>query len=188
MNRTALLAFLMVGSAASLEAQATLILPDKPLPPAHARMQAAAYVLRDTLFAVTSAAARLQRDFRTTSDASLLSRARDIAAACASAERNIATPRAVLGETPADTRLREREKQRLSGAYEQLAVATRTCVQEFQTLTRPGQGEAIRGYGNRHASNVVAEIRRYQSALDGYFRAMNIPNRPRGAPENPLAG
>lgn len=188
MNRTVIVTMLALCSAASLEAQATMVLPDKPLPTEHARVQDAAYVLRDTLFAVTGAAARMNRDFRETSDASLLSRAREMSLACAAAERNIATPRAAVGDTPASTRLREREKQRLLGAYDELTAATRSCVSQFQTLAEPGKGEEIRGYGNRHASTVVREIRRYESALDGYFRAMNIPNRPRGARPNPLAG
>lgn len=188
MNRTAIITFLTLCTAGSLDAQATMVLPDKPLPPEHARVRDAAYVLRDTLFAITGAAARLQRDFRQTSDASLTSRAREVALACAAAERNIATPRTLLGEMPADTRLREREKKRLLGAYDKLAAATQSCRDEFDGLAQPGKGEAVRGYGNHHASTVVREIRRYESALDGYFRAMNIPNRPRGARPSPLAG
>ena len=188
MNRNVLLAVLTVATAGSLEAQAAVVLPDRPLPPAHARIQDAAYVLRDTLFAVTGAAARLTRDFRQTSDAALVSRAREMAAACDAAARNIDAPRSVLAETPAETDLQEREKKRLLTAYTQLSSAIGDCIEEFGPLTEPGKGEEIRGYGNRRASDVVREIRRYERALDGYFRAMRIPNRPRGTGPNPLAG
>lgn len=188
MTRTTFFTLCLVASAASLQAQATVVLPDKPLPPEHARMQDAAYVLRDTLYAVTSAAARLHRDFRATSSASLTSRARELKLACGAVERNIANPRMVLTETPTDSRYREREKKRLLGAYDDLARAAATCATRFTTLAEAGKGEEVRGYGNRDASAMVSEIRKYENALDGFFRAMNIPNRPRGARQNPLAG
>jgi hypothetical protein len=188
MKRLALLTFCLLAPAASLEAQAAMVLPDKPLPPELARVQDAAYVLRDTLFAVTSAAARLNRDFRRTSDASLVSRAREINLACASVERNIGTPRTVLTETPTDSRLQEREKKRLLAAFDDLARAAAACTARFETLATAGKGDEIRGYGNRDAGTMVSEVRKYESALDGYFRAMRIPNRPRGARPNPLAG
>lgn len=188
MKRILFVTLVALASAASLEAQATMVLPDKPLPPELERVQDAAYVLRDTLFGVTGAAARLHRDFRTTSAASLISRAREIAVACAAVERNIGTPREVLTGTATDTRLREREKQRLLGAFDELAGAAATCTSRFASLADSGKGDEIRGYGNRDASAMVDEIRDYERALDGYFRAMNIPNRPRGARPNPLAG
>ncbi|HEU4829825.1 MAG TPA: hypothetical protein VFT04_11585 [Gemmatimonadales bacterium] len=188
MKRYAFVTLVMLCSAASLEAQATMVLPDKPLPPEHARIQAAAYVLRDTLFAVTGAAARLHRDFRHTSDASLMSRAREIADACAASGRNVAAPRTVLGETPTTSRLQETEKKRLLGAFDDLASAAAKCASRFVELAKPDKGDEVRGYGNRDAQAMVAEIRRYEAALDGYFRAMRIPNRPRGARPNPLAG
>lgn len=188
MKRTVFLTLSLFASAASLDAQATMVLPDKPLPPEHARVQDAAYVLRDTLYAVTGAAARLNRDFRQTSDALLLSRAREMTLACAAVARNITPPRTVLTETPTDTRLREREKQRLLGAFDDLAGAAAVCASRFEALSAQPKGDEIRGYGNRDAAVMVREIREYESALDGYFRAMNIPNRPRGARANPLAG
>ena len=188
MKRLALLTFCLLAPAASLEAQATMVLPDKPLPPELARVQDAAYVLRDTLFAVTSAAARLNRDFQQTSGASLVSRAREINLACAAVTRNIDTPRKVLGETAAGTRLQERERKRLLGAFDELAGAAAACESRFEALAAAGKGEEVRGYGNRDARTMVDEIRKYESALDAYFRAMNIPNRPRGARPNPLAG
>jgi hypothetical protein len=188
MKRTAFITLCLIASAGSLDAQATMVLPDKPLPPAHARMRDAAYVLRDTLFAVTSAAARLNRDFRQTSDASLVSRAREMSLACGAVERNIADPRAAITGTATDSRFREREKQRLLAAFTDLARAAATCTSRFASLSEAGQGEEVRGYGNRDAAAMVSEIRKYEGALDGFFRSMNIPNRPRGARPNPLAG
>ncbi|MGE5926911.1 MAG: hypothetical protein ACM357_06135 [Gemmatimonadota bacterium] len=188
MKRTTFLVLCLLVPAASLRAQATMVLPDKPLPPEHARIQDAAYVLRDTLFAVTSAAARLNRDFRQTSDASLVSRAREIALACGAVERNIPAPRQVLTETATDSRFREREKGRLLAAFDDLARAASACTSRFDELSVAGKGEDVRGYGNRDAGLMVAEIREYERALDAFFRAMKIPNRPRGARPNPLAG
>jgi hypothetical protein len=188
MKRYLLPALLTVTVAPALTAQAAILLPDKPLPPAHARMQDAAYVLRDTLFVVSSAAARLRRDFRTTSAASLESRAREMRDACAATGRNIATPRAVLAETASDSPLSEREKVRLLAAYDALARSAERCVEEFRPLAEPGSGEEVRGYGNRRAATMVEGIREYERALDSYFRSMRIPNRPRGAKPNPLAG
>lgn len=187
-KRAAFLTLCLLAPVAPLAAQATMVLPDKPLPPEHARIQDAAYVLRDTLFAVASAAARLNRDFQNTSNASLVSRAREMTLACAAVERNIPAPRAVLIETPTTSRFREREKRRLLAAFEDLDRAAGVCTSRFDTLSSKRQGDEIRGYGNRDAAAMVGEIRKYERALDGFFRSMNIPNRPRGARPNPLAG
>lgn len=187
MKRYVLLAVLLF-AAAPLAAQASIVLPDKELAPEHARFKDAAYVLRDTLFGVTSAAARLRRDFSATSAASLTSRARDMVRACEAVSRNTAAPRAAVRGVPEGTRLQERERTRLLAAYDALDAAAATCAREFGTLAEPGRGEEVRGYGNRHASRMVEQVRRYERALDGYFRALDIPNRPRGARPDPLAG
>ncbi|HEX6643530.1 MAG TPA: hypothetical protein VF037_02575 [Gemmatimonadales bacterium] len=188
MKRYAGLVLLALTAAPGLSAQASIVLPGRPLPPAHARMRDAAYVLRDTLVGVTSSAARLRRDFRTTSAASLVSRAREMRDACAASGRNIAAPRAVLKETPADSPLSEREKARLLTAYGELEAATARCVEQFTPLSEAGKGEDVRGYGNRYGATVVDAIRSYERALDNYLRAMRIPNRPLGAGPDPLAG
>lgn len=188
MKRLAFLTFCMLAPAASLQAQAAIVLPDKPLPAELARIQDAAYVLRDTLFAVTGAAARLNRDFQQTSGASLISRAREIKLACAAVTRNIDAPRTAITGAPAGDRLQERERKRLLGAFDDLAAAAAACAARFEVLASAGNGEEVRGYGNHDAQAMVSEIRKYESALDGYFRSMRIPNRPRGAQANPLAG
>jgi len=61
------------------------------------------------------------------------------------------------------------------------------CRTEFERLGSRGNGEEVRGYGNRRAQPVRAEIMHYESAVDGFFRALEIPNRPLGARPDPLA-
>src|SRR5690606_23226435 len=154
-----LLAACLAVGAGSLEAQASIVLPDKPLSPQLARIQDAAYVLRDSIYGATSAASRLRRDFRTTSAASLVSRAREMGRACEAVGRNIAAPRAAVHDGPGEGRFEAREQKRLLTALDELEGAAATCARDFGALAREGQGEQVRGYGNRHAETFIAGVR-----------------------------
>jgi hypothetical protein len=187
MKRFVLTALLAIAAAPALHAQAALVLPEQPLDSNRAGARDAIYVLRDTLQPVIAAIARLERDFRTTSVQSLTSRARDLGHACAAAERNVAPVREVVGRTSTGSNLQRREQVRLGEGLTSLETMMGTCRTEFERLGKRGNGEEVRGYGNRRAQPVRAEILRYESAVDGFFRAMEIPNRPLGARPDPLA-
>ena len=70
------------GAASALGAQ-TIVQPAAPLDAGRVRLRDAMVTLRDSLITINGAAARLQRDYRTTSDAALTARAREIVRACA---------------------------------------------------------------------------------------------------------
>ena len=187
MKRFVLTALLAIAAAPALQAQAALVLPDQPLDSNRAAARDAIYVLRDSLYSVIAGIARLERDFRTTSAQSLTSRARELTSACAAAERNVAPVRKVIGATSTASKLQRREQVRLHEALGSLSGVLGGCRTEFERLGTRGNGEEVRGYGNRRAQPVRAEIMRYESAVDGFFRALEIPNRPLGARPDPLA-
>ena len=187
MKRFALTALLAIAAVPAVHAQAALVLPDQPLDSNRAVARDAIYVLRDSLHPVIAAIARLERDFRTTSVQSLTSRARELGHACTAAGRNVAPVRTVVAATSTASKLQRREQVRLEEALGSLAGVLGSCRAEFDRLGTRGNGEEVRGYGNRRAQPVRAEILRYESAVDGFFRAMDIPNRPLGARPDPLA-
>ena len=187
MKRFVLTTLLAIAAAPALDAQAALVLPEQPLDSNRAAARDAIYVLRDSLQTVIAAIARLERDFRSTSVQSLTSRARELHGSCAAAERNVAPVRKVVGATATASKLQRREQVHLDAALGSLAGVLETCRTEFERLGTRGNGEEVRGYGNRRARPVRAEIMRYESAADGFFRALEIPNRPLGARPDPLA-
>jgi len=187
MKRFALTVLLAIAAAPALHAQAALVLPDQPLDSNRAGARDAIYVLRDSLHPVIAAIARLERDFRTTSTQSLTTRARDLGTACAAAERNVARTQTVVGATATGSKLQRNEQRRLETALGSLSKQLASCRTEFERLGQRGNGEEVRGYGNRRAQPIRAEILRYESVVDGFFRAMDIPNRPLGARPDPLA-
>jgi hypothetical protein len=187
MKRFILTALLAIAAVPALHAQAALVLPDQPLDSNRAAARDAIYVLRDSLHSVIAAIARLERDFRGTSVQSLTSRARELHGACAAAERNVAPVRKVVGATSTASKLQEREKVRLDKELGSLSGVLNNCRTEFERLGTRGNGEEVRGYGNRRAQPVRAGIMQYESVVDGFFRALEIPNRPLGARPDPLA-
>ena len=187
MKRFVLTALLAIAAAPALQAQAALVLPDQPLDSNRAAARDAIYVLRDSLYPVIAGIARLERDFRTTSAQSLTSRARELNSACAAAERNVAPVRKVVGATSTASKLQRREQVRLDEALGSLSGVLGYCRTEFERLGTRGNGEEVRGYGNRRAQPVRAGIMQYESVVDGFFRALEIPNRPLGARPDPLA-
>ena len=95
MTRSFMLLCSLAAAPVALNAQA-VVRPAGPLGAAHVPVRDAMLVLRDSLMTVNGAAARLQRDFRETSDAALTSHARGIANACARAscgKRNVPAPK-----------------------------------------------------------------------------------------------
>jgi hypothetical protein len=187
MKPLVLTALLAIAAAPALSAQAALVLPEQPLDSNRETARAAIYVLRDSLHPVIAAIARLERDFRSTSPQALTSRARELQGACTAAERNVAPVREVVRTTAVGSKLQRREQVRLETSLGTLATELGACRTEFEKLAKPGNGEEVRGYGNRRAQPVRAGIMSYESAVDGFFRAMDIPSRPLGARPDPLA-
>jgi hypothetical protein len=181
-------AMVVVASAGPLQAQATVLQPDRKLSPSEDSLQSALYQLRDTLAQLSGTVARMERDFRQTSDAALISRAREIHRNCLAADRNLPGVTAVVTGFPEGTRLQENQRRQLLGAITQLHEALAECTTGFEALAVPGKGDEIRGYGNARLMPLRRELLRYDSAVDGYFRSLRIPNRPLGSKANPIIG
>lgn len=168
-------------------AQIGAIMPAAPLEPNRAQVRDALLVLRDSLHAIGGAYARLQRDFRATSASALTAQARTIAEACARAERNVPDARKAVEDTRADTRFEREQRVALLKSLDELAGALGSCRTDFIAMGARG-GEQVRGYGNRRAASLRAELRRYDRAVNGFFSTYKIEVRPIGAGKNPLAG
>lgn len=193
MKRIVLITLLAAAAVSPLSAQAAAIFPEQPLEPNRARVRDAVYVLRDTLQPVIATIARLQRDFRKSSPQLMSSRARELVTYCAAAERNVAPVQTVVvktkvvGKTATQTRLKRAQHARLQRQLDSLDLTLTRCSTEFTRLSQPGNAEEMRGYGSRRAQPVREGILKYEDAVDGFFRSMEIPNRPLGAGPIPLA-
>lgn len=174
--------------AQSLAAQGTVVVPEPPLDAARAALRDELLRFRDTLNSIDAAAGRLQRDFRQASAASLTSRAGVMRDACARSARSVTPARKAVAATKASDEglLRRREEMLL--AVDQLRGVLTRCETDFADLSRPGQGEKVRGYGNDRAVRVLSGLRKYEWALASFFSAMGIKVRPLGAEGRPAAG
>ena len=174
--------------ASSLEAQATVVAPEPPLDEARAALRNELLRFRDTLNSIDAAAARLQRDFRGASAASLISRARVMRDACARSARNVAPARKAVLTAKASDQRRVRQRREMIQALDQLQGALTRCEADFGELSQPGQGEEVRGHGNDRAVRVQSALRQYERTLASFFGAMGIKVRPLGVEGRPLAG
>jgi hypothetical protein len=187
MNRMSLVVVGML-CARSLAAQGTVVAPEVPPDVAQAALRDELLRFRDTLNSIDAAAARLQRDFRQASTASLTSRAAVMRDACARSVRNVAPARkAVLAaKAPDERRLRKREE--MVQALDLLRTVLTRCETDFRDLSRPGQGEKVRGYGNDRAVRVRSALRKYERVLGSFFSVMGIKVSPFGIEGRPPAG
>ena len=96
---------------APLHAQ-VVVQPEPPLDSTRESLRDAMLVFRDSLITVDAAAARLQRDYREASGASLLSRARVMRDACGRSARTVPPTRSALLEAKLSTE----KKLKSSGA------------------------------------------------------------------------
>jgi hypothetical protein len=173
--------------ASPLPAQ-TIMRPQPPLDSARAVVRDALLVLRDSLVGIDGAAARLQRDFRQASGASLLSRARVMHDACARSARTVPYAReAVLAAQLSDP-TREKGRGELVSELDRLKGVLTRCQADFADLSRPNQAEAVRGYANHRAVRVQAALRRYDQSLRHFFGVMGIRVLPPGSNPRPTAG
>jgi hypothetical protein len=171
-----------------LAAQARVVRPEPPLDAARAGLRDALLVLRDSLGTVDGAAARLQRDVRQASGASLMSRARVMHDACARSVRSVPLTRQnVLAARLSDPR-QVKSRSELVGALDRLKGTLSRCETEFAAMSEPGQAETIRGYGGDHAARVQLALRRYEQTLRDFFATMGIRVMPLGANPRSAAG
>ena len=178
---------IVMAIAQNLVAQ-TVMRPDPVLDADRATLRDALLQFRDSLGSVDAAASRLQRDYRQASPALLLSRARLMREACARSVRGVpAARRAVLAAATTDERRRRRQGE-MVGALDQLRKALARCESDFATMSQPGEGERVRGYGNNRAVRVQAALRQYEQVLGTFFSTMHIKVRPPGSQPSPPAG
>jgi hypothetical protein len=177
-----------LAACASPAAAQAVINPEPPLDSARATVRDALLVLRDTLNTIDAAAARLQRDFRQASSASLLSRARVMRDACARSIRTIPPTRKAVAAIELTEPQKVERRTKLLAALGELNEALVRCDKQFSSMSRDDQAEAVRGYGNDRAARIQTALRKYELALRGFFGAMRIRVQPLGAPERPLSG
>jgi hypothetical protein len=186
-KRSAWVLSLAVLGASRLTAQ-TIMKPEPPLDSARAAVRDALLILRDSLVTVDGAAARLQRDFRQASGASLLSRARVMRDACGRSFRTVPlTRQAVLGTKLSDPN-RIKRRGELVGALDRLKGVLNRCEEDFAAMSQPDQAETVRGYANDRAVRVQGALRKYEQSLRDFFGAMGIRVMPLGSNPRPAAG
>jgi hypothetical protein len=144
-------------------------------------------VFRDSVGTIDGAAARLQRDFRQTSAASLLSRARVMHEACARSSRTLPpTRKAVLSASLPD---RGRPARReLVGAMDRLKGALSRCEMDFAAMSQPGQAETVRGYGYDRSDRVLGVLRTYEQTLRRFLAVTGIGSLPTSTAPRSAAG
>ena len=179
---------LVLLSAPPLAAQGTVVRPEPALDAGRAALRDALLRFRDSLNSIDAAAARLQRDYRQASTASLISRARVMQEACDQSMRNLPPARKAVAAADASEGQRLRHRREMLVAMEQLEKALGRCQSDFAAMSRPGEGEKVRGYGNDRAVRVQAALRKYEVVLGTFFSAMDIKVAPVGAETRPLAG
>jgi hypothetical protein len=166
----------------------TVMRPQPARDSAHAAMGDALLGLRDSLSTIDDAAARLQRDYRLASAASLLARARLMRDACARSVRAVGPTKRAVQATKVSEPPRVKRRGQLLGAMDQLSGALNRCHSEFASMSQPGQAETVRGYANDRAVRVQAAIRKYEEAMRGFLGVMGIRVTPLGVTPDRLAG
>jgi hypothetical protein len=188
MRHLTMLVLVVVLGGRGLAAQAPVMRPEPPLDSARAALRDALLVLRDSLGTIDGAAARLQRDFRQTSGAALLSRARVMHDACARSVRAVAPTRKAVAAAALTEAERVKRRRELVNALDQLKNALTRCQADFAAMSRPGQGEMVRGYANDRAVRVQSALRKYEQTLHGFLGVMGIRAMPFGADARSVAG
>jgi hypothetical protein len=181
---------LMIGllGAGSLRAQATIVQPEAPLDSARAVLRDAVLVFRDSLGTIDAAAARLQRDFRQTSEESLLSRARVMHQACVRSVRAIPSLKETLVAATLTEPVRIKRRRELVSALDRLRGALNRCEADFAAMSQPGKGETVRGYSYARSEVVQGALRKYEDSLRPFLSALKIYIPPAGSARRTLSG
>jgi hypothetical protein len=179
--RIGVLIFLICAWTARLDAQGTVVLPEAPLDSARAVLRDELRTFHDSLSTIDAAAARLHRDNRQASEAVLRSRARIMTEACTRAARNVPLARRAVQASRASNQARRQTRSEVLGALDRLNKVLARCQKEFEDLSRPGQGEQVRGYGNHRAIRTQSGVREYERVVARYLSAMGIKTAPAGS-------
>ena len=174
--------------AQTLSAQGTVVRPEPKLDASRAALRDAVLQFRDSLNTIDAAASRLQRDYRESSSASLISRARVMRQACGRSVSSLPAARKAVLTADASNERRLRRRTEMVAALDQLQKALVRCESDFASMSQAGAGERVRGYGNDRAARVQAALRRYERSLGAFLSAMDIKVSPLGAEPRPLAG
>lgn len=174
--------------AGPLQAQAAVVRPDRELNAEEAALRSAMYQFRDTVAALAGINSRMQRDFRATSSAALVSRARQVKTACDATARNIPPAVTAVKAAPVKTRLQVQAQNDLLDAYRQLGESVAKCSTTFGEMVSQASGDEIRGYANARLEALNRDVLRYSRSADAFFKTLDIPNRPLGSKANPLIG
>jgi len=166
----------------TLSAQTVLSNPP-PLDSARLELRDALTGLRDSLLAVNGAAARLQRDTRQASAASLLSRARVMRDACASSARTVEPTRKVLLATPLPEPDHAKARRALVQGLGRLATALTRCESDFAAMSREDQAETVRGYSYDRSGRVQRALQNYEARLRHFLDLVGIQLPAPGAGE-----
>lgn len=183
---SAVMLMLVLAAPSVVVAQATVIRPDRELTPDETELRATMYQLRDTLSMLAGSASRMQRDFRRTSSAALVSRARQIELGCDAGIRNIPKAKEEVRTHPMKNALEAARQKRLLKAYDHLQAVLAECSKTYGAMAQPGKGEEVRAYGNARLESLRAGLKRYNHEADDFLSALQIPNRPLGAGPNPF--
>jgi len=178
----ALTAALVLAPAARAQA---VVGPEKPLDATRAKVRGSLVVLRDSLLAVSVAAARLQRDYERTSTAALESRAQALQQACASAERALPATRAAIAGLASSNKGQKQSQRVTLKALDQLKPELSKCAQQFGEMS--AKGEEVRGYGVRRSEPVVKAVQEYDARSVEFAQSHDIPFRPVGVGRGVLA-
>ncbi|HZB28404.1 MAG TPA: hypothetical protein VE282_07560 [Gemmatimonadales bacterium] len=170
----------LTGILGVLPAAAQTVVQPVRLDSAQAALRDGLEVLRDSLHTVDGAAARLQRDYRTASEASLLSRAGLMMEACARSNRTVPPTRKTVLEFRLSDRQKLQLRQQVVTALDSLHNALRRCETQFTAMSRSRQGENVRGYANNRAEQVQTAIRNYEQHLRHFVGSLGIRILPPG--------
>ena len=163
----------------------TVVGPEKPLDATRAKVRGSLVVLRDSLLAVSVAAARLQRDYEHTSTAALESRAQALQQACASSERTLPATRAAIAGLASSNKGQKQSQRVALKALDQLKPELSRCAQQFGEMS--GKGEEVRSYGVRRSEPVVKAVQEYEARSIEFAGSHEIPFRPVGVGRGVLA-
>jgi hypothetical protein len=81
--------------------------------------------------------------------------------------------------------LKVERRQELVEALDHLTQALGTCETEFAAMSKPGEAERVRGYGNDRATKVQAVMRSYEQVLREFLGTMGIQVLPLGVSAGP---
>ena len=187
MKQFILILLLALGVARPLAAQ-TVMKPRPALDSGQIVLRDAILVLRDSLMTIDGAAGRLQRDYQAASNQALLARARFMSDACSRSVRTIPPTRRVVVAAELYGEKKLERRQELISALDSLKTILSRCEADFADMSRPGQGEQVRGYGNPRALRVQTALRKYEVALREFLQVMGIRLPPAGLPRPASAG